>query len=80
MSRIEGLRDNEAGIIVRRIFKEAAKLRGAVPEPIRLMAKNAGVMWAGVGFELGIGRAKTLDDKIKELASLKVSSMVGCVF
>lgn len=80
MSRIEGLKDHEAGLIQRRIFKEAQKQRGAVAEPLRLMARNSGVMWAAVGFELGIGRAKSLEAKIKELASLKVASMVGCVF
>jgi len=80
MSRIEGLKDDEAGFVFRRIFKAAGKMRGAVPEPLRLMARNSGVMWAAVGFELGIGRAKSLDDKIKALASLKAASMVGCLF
>jgi len=80
MSRIEGLKDSELGFIVRRIFKEAKKLRGAVPDPLRLMARSSGVLWAAIGFELGIGRAKSLDDKLKSLASLKVASMVGCLF
>jgi hypothetical protein len=80
MSRIEGLQDKDAGFIARRIFKAAGKMRGAVPEPLRLMARNSGVMWAAVGFELGIGRAKSLDEKIKSLASLKAASMVGCLF
>lgn len=80
MSRIEGLKDNEAGFIVRQVFKQAAKVAGAVPEPLRLMARNSGVISAAVGFELGFGRAKSLDDKIKQLATLKAASMVGCVF
>jgi hypothetical protein len=80
MSRIEGLKDSEAGFIVGRIFKAAGKMRGAIPEPLRLMARNGGVLWAAVGFELGFGRAKSLDDKIKSLVSLKAASMVGCLF
>ena len=80
MSRVEGLKDNEAGLIFGRIFKEAKKKAGAVPDPIRLMARSRGVMWAGVGFELGIARAKSVETKLKNLASLKVASMVGCVF
>ncbi len=80
MPRIEGLQDKDAGFIFRRIFKAAGKVRGAVPEPLRLMARNRGVMWAAVGYELGIGRAKSLDGKIKSLASLKAASMIGCLF
>lgn len=80
MPRIEGIKDQEAGFLAGRIFKAAAKMRGAVPEPLRLMARSSAVMWADVGFELAIGRAKSLDPKIKNLASLKVASMVGCLF
>ena len=80
MSRIEGLKDSEVSFIVGRIFKAAGKLRGAVPEPVRLMAKSSAALWAAIGFELGIGRGKSVDDKLKSLASLKVASMVGCVF
>ncbi|HIF91753.1 MAG: hypothetical protein ABGX04_17915 [Myxococcales bacterium] len=61
MSRIPGIQDQQVGFIVDRILKVTNKLRGAVPEPLRLMAK--------------IG-----EDKLKALARVKVSSMVGCVF
>ena len=80
MSRINGVEDAEAGFIVGRIFKAAQKMRGAVPEPLRLMARNSGALWANIGFELAFGRAKHVDEKLKTLASIKVSSMVGCVF
>jgi hypothetical protein len=80
MSRIEGVQDQDAGFIVGRVFKSAGKMVGDVPEPLRLMAKSGGAFWANIGFELGLGRAKSVDDKLKTLASIKVASMVGCVF
>ena len=80
MSRIKGVEDNEAGFLTRQIFRAAARMRGSVPDPLRLMARSGGVMWAGAGFELGIGRAKSLDPGLKGLASLKAASMVGCLF
>ena len=39
-----------------------------------------GVMWAAGGFEMGIRRAKSLPETLKELASIKVSSLVGCLW
>lgn len=80
MSRIKGVRDSEAGFLTGQIFRAAAKPFGKVAEPLRLMAKSTGVLWACIGFELGIRRAKSLDPKLKGLASLKAASMIGCLF
>ncbi len=80
MSRIKGVDDQEAKFLTRQIFRGAARQVGAVPDPMRLMAKSGGVLWATTGFELGIGRARSLDPNLKVLASLKAASMVGCLF
>jgi hypothetical protein len=80
MSRINGVQDDEAGFVTRRVFGVAAKQLGAVPDPLRVMAKSGGVMWACGTFQMCLDRAKSLEPKLKELASLKAASMVGCVF
>jgi hypothetical protein len=80
MSRIKGVQDDEAGWIQRRVFGMAAKQLGAVPEPLRVMAKSGGVMWAAGAFQTCFDRAKSLEPRIKILASLKAASMVGCLF
>ncbi len=80
MTRVNGVSDAEAGFIRRGIFKAAERRLGAVPEPLRLMAHSSGVMWASGLFELATGRARAVDPTLKDLASLKVASMVGCVF
>ena len=80
MSRMKGVQDDEAGIIVRTVFRMAAKQLGAVPEPLRVMAKSSGVMSAAGAFQTCFDRAKSVEPKIKVLASLKAASMVGCLF
>ncbi len=80
MTRVNGVSDAEAGFIRRSIFKAGERRLGAVPEPLRLMAHSSGVMWASGLFELAIGRARAVDPTLADLASLKVASMVGCVF
>ncbi len=80
MTRVNGVSDAEAGFIRRSIFKAGERRLGAVPEPLRLMAHSSGVMWASGLFELAIDRARAVDPTLKDLASLKVAAMVGCVF
>jgi hypothetical protein len=80
MSRIKGLQDDEAGFVQRNVFRMAGKQLGAVPEPLRVMAKSGGVLWAAGAFQICFDRAKSVEPKIKVLASLKAASMVGCLF
>ena len=80
MARLEGVRNRDASLATRAVYKAAERRTGAVPEPLRIMALNPWVMRAAGAFELGIARARTLEPRFKDLASLKVSAMVGCVF
>ena len=80
MARIKGIQDDEAGFIQRFVFRTAAKQAGAVPDPLRIMARSSGTMWAAGGFQIGFDRAKRVEPKLKFLASLKAASMIGCVF
>jgi hypothetical protein len=80
MSRVNGVQDDEASFMQRFVFRTAAKQVGAVAEPLRVMAKSGGVMWGAGLFQVSFDRAKTVDAKLKTLASLKASSMIGCLF
>jgi hypothetical protein len=80
MARIDGTSDQEATLIQRFIFRTAAKQTGAVPEPLRIMAKSSGVMWAAGLFQTGFGRATSVEPRLKDLACLKAASMIGCLF
>ena len=80
MARIEGVSDEQAGMITRQVYKSAKKLRGEVPDPLRIMAHSKPVMFAVGAFETAWGKAKSADPVLKDLCQLKVSQMVGCVF
>jgi hypothetical protein len=80
MARIEGLTDADAGMFARYAFSVSKKRVGKVTEPLRIMGLASSVLMAAGGFEMGIARAKSVDERLKTLASIKVASMVGCVF
>ena len=80
MARIEGVSDVEASFVQKRVFAIAESQTGAVPEPLRIMAKSSGTMWGAGLFQLGFDRAHSVPDKLKTLACLKAASMIGCVF
>ena len=80
MSRIDGLADEDASFLQKRVFAAAAKQAGAVPEPLRVMAKSSATMWGAGLFQVGFDRARSVPAKLKTLACLKAASMIGCVF
>lgn len=80
MARIEGVSNEAASFLQRFIFRTAAKQTGAVPDPLRIMARSNGLMWGAGLFQTGFDRAQTIEPKIKDLVSLKAASMIGCLF
>ena len=80
MARIEGVRDDEASFMTKRVFAAAAKEAGAVPDPLRIMAKSSPTMWGAGLLQVSLDRAKSVPDRLKTLACLKAASMIGCVF
>lgn len=80
MARIDGIEDAEADLLTRQVYKAAKKMRGVVPDPLRLFAHSKPVLFAVSAFETAWGKATSVDPVLKDLCQLKVSSMVGCVF
>ncbi len=80
MARLKGVDEAGGGLVTRAVYAAARRRVGAVPEPLRIMALNPAIMFASGGFELAMGRATTVDQRLKDLASRKVSALIGCVF
>ncbi|MCR9094799.1 MAG: hypothetical protein NXI30_11330 [bacterium] len=80
MARIEGVGDQEASFMTKRVFAAAAKEAGAVPDPLRIMAKSSPTMWGAGLLQVSLDRARSVPDRLKTLACLKAASMIGCVF
>ena len=78
--RIEGVPDGSGNLAVRATFRETRKRLGHVVEPVRVLARRPALLAADVAMELAFERAHDVDERLKELAVLKVATMVGCEF
>jgi hypothetical protein len=80
MARIQGLPKNKTGLMSRLVYWMARRRLGKVPEPLTLIAHHP---WLSRGyglFELALDRSRLVDTRLKELATLKVATLVGCPF
>jgi AhpD family alkylhydroperoxidase len=80
MAHIEPRPARTAGLFVRLVYWFARRRLGRVPIPVGIMAHNRAILSAALGFELGLERARTLDVRLKELASIKAATLIGCRF
>ncbi len=80
MARIQGVPENKAGLLSRLVYWMARRRLGKVPEPLTLVAHHP---WLSRGygmFELALLKSRLVDARLKELATLKVATLVGCPF
>ena len=80
MARIAGVPASRAGAFVRFAYRAAKRLTGKVPEPLTVAAHNPWIFRAVGLYEFALGRAKTVDARLKTLAGLKVAALIGCPF
>ena len=90
MARIQGVPQDQAGPIVRIVYrfmrKGMRKLTGRAPaegsgiEPVEIWALRPKMM-SGMGkFQQAVRRGKTVDERLKYLVELKGAQMIGCEF
>jgi hypothetical protein len=80
MSRIEPVSERHAGWFVRLVYSFAKKRLGKVPGPLRVLAHHPTLL-AGTGaFEMSLERARRVEPRLKNLAQIRVATLVGCVF
>jgi alkylhydroperoxidase family enzyme len=80
MARIAGVPASRAGAFVRYAYRMAKRLTGKVPEPLTIVAHNPWIFRAYSAYEYALGRATTVDKRLKTLAGLKAAALVGCPF
>lgn len=80
MTRIEPVSTTTRDPLVYLSFREARKRVGMVPETYAISARHKPTFVGQSLFELTLERAKRVDHQLKELATLKAASMVGCEF
>ena len=80
MNRSQGVQDRDAGLRTRVIFWLLRRFLGRVPIGTRIRARDPKLLSLSFRMDLHMARGGTVPPKLKELAQLKVSTMVGCPF
>jgi len=80
MPRIEPVSSSTRDPLVRFSFREARKRVGMVPETYAVSAHHKPTFIGQSLFELTLEKAKRVENHLKELATLKAASVVGCEF
>lgn len=80
MARIEGVPEDEAGLLERLMYRFSRRRFGKVLEPLAVTAHHRKLLLGYAGMELALDRSRLVEGRLKELASIKVAAMVGCEF
>jgi AhpD family alkylhydroperoxidase len=56
------------------------RMFGQVPEPVPVTAHHPGLLRGYLGFEWELGRAKQVDERLKNLAEIKAAALAGCEY
>jgi AhpD family alkylhydroperoxidase len=77
MSRVPGTR---GGIVARLAARYTKRAYGKVPDPLLVTAHHPRLLRGYLAFEWELGRAKRVDERLKNLAEIKVAALAGCEY
>jgi AhpD family alkylhydroperoxidase len=80
VARVTGVPDGRGGPLVRLAARMARRQFGHVPEPMRVTARSPWLYRGYLGFELGLMRTRAVDERLKDLAALRVAQLADCPF
>jgi alkylhydroperoxidase family enzyme len=86
MARINGLEPQQAGWLTRLLYwftrRNLRQLTGQdrLPEPVKIFAHQPALLRAAGRMEMAQGAARTVDRRLKHMASLRASTLAGCPF
>ena len=80
MMRIEGVTKNKASLCVRLAYWFSQRRLGKVPDPLKIMGHHSWVSFGYGMFEMAGERSRLVELRLKELAQIKVATLVGCPF
>ena len=84
MARIQAAEPSEQGLLqglFTRIIYSLTKLKvGRLVMPVRIAANHSKLLWGYGQMEQSLLGSKLVDDTVKNLAELRVATLVGCPF
>lgn len=79
-ARIKAVPEREAGLLGRLAYRFSRRRFGKVVEPLTVTAHHPRLLLGYGLFELALDRSHLVDESLKQLAALKVATIVGCEF
>jgi hypothetical protein len=78
MMRIGEVSQDSGGLLVKVAYWLSRKRFGKIATPLKVMCHHFLVLLGSGAFEMAFERSKKVDWRLKELALIKVATMVGC--
>ena len=66
--------------LARLAYGYTRRMTGKVPDPLRIIARRPRLMFATIVYEWAISKTPKLDPRLKMLAGLRASTLIGCPF
>ena len=84
MSRIPGADPSKqsflSGLFTRIVYWLTRRKLGRIVMPVQVTAHHSAILWGYGQMEQSLLSSHKLDEALKELATLRVSTLVGCPF
>jgi alkylhydroperoxidase family enzyme len=78
MARVEGLKNENPGFLIKAIYWYARRRLGKVPERVKIAANAKKVFFGRAMFEILLDRSYLVDRRILRLAEIKAGMLIGC--
>lgn len=84
MARMDGAKPSQlglfGGLFARVVYALTKRKLGRVVMPVRVTAHHPAILWGYGQMEQSLLSSHQVEDALKELATLRVSTLVGCPF
>ena len=84
MARLPGAEPGKQGLLgglLTRIAYALTKRKvGRVVMPVQIVAHHGRILWGQAQMELSFGASRLVDASLKNLAQLRVATLIGCPF
>jgi uncharacterized peroxidase-related enzyme len=77
---VAGVPEGRGGLFTRIAARVARRQYGRVPQPLLVTARSPWLQRGYLAFELGLMRARSVDEGLKDLAATRVAQLAHCPF
>lgn len=84
MARIRGAEPGQQGLLsglfTRLVYSLVKRKLGRVVKPVQIVAHHPRIFWGYAQMEQSLVSSRSVDAALKDLAQLRVATLVGCPF